>query len=511
MKSAHYALGFYREGPTLKAVLIHREKGQIEIDLCRTFEIKEENNVKPLDILSSQLAGKQVTIASGLDTWDILVRELSLKLKTKRSILSILPFQLESLIPYPLEETILLPFFKKKDKETTEVKLFATLTNSLNRHFAELSQLGIDPDVVSSTPSALGRTAKHLFPSVSSFFIYHLGAERSCAFFFVEGNLEFSHSSSICWKQFAEALEKDLPEETPEQREETFHSLDPADLSSFPHLEKLLLQLQREFDRLLYFLQKKEGTQEIQEVFLAGKTSPLFEKFLKSALPSFSGKICTWREASDFAIPLGLALDALLEDSLSVQFRQGNFASPKPAQKRKKLIANYLLSCAVLTAVIGVGSLLCLKKKESALKNRLSIYRSTESIAYVPTGSLSEEISSWTQAIAKQKAPFPYSLSAPKVSDLLAWLSSHPKLKEGVEIKHVRYSLEKYPKLGAPSRESYQAKVELELSASTPKLAREFHDALLSADPIIDSSIPVTWDVRPQGYSAIFFLKGVKP
>jgi len=55
--------------------------------------------------------------------------------------------------------------------------------------------------------------------------------------------------------------------------------------------------------------------------------------------------------------------------------------------------------------------------------------------------------------------------------------------------------------------ESYQAKVELEFKASTPTLAREFHESLLKDDSFVNTSQEVTWNASKNLYNASFYLR----
>ena len=116
-------------------------------------------------------------------------------------------------------------------------------------------------------------------------------------------------------------------------------------------------------------------------------------------------------------------------------------------------------------------------------------------------------LAQWKQSLASQTRPFPYLLSVPKVSDVLAWLSTHPQLllHTGIEIQKVHYSLVQYPKLQQASLQT-QAKVDLEFTASTPTAARAFHDALLRGEGPVDAKQKVAWTVHQNIYHTSFYL-----
>lgn len=92
--------------------------------------LKKENNrilvenlltdVKLLDTI------KQKTVISGLPTHAIARREVCLDLKRSKEILATLPFQIEPLTPFPIEETVVCPLLYKAPNGGTEVVVFLT-------------------------------------------------------------------------------------------------------------------------------------------------------------------------------------------------------------------------------------------------------------------------------------------------------------------------------------------------------------------------------------------------
>ncbi|MBS0653899.1 MAG: hypothetical protein JSR39_10305, partial [Verrucomicrobia bacterium] len=67
----------------------------------------------------------------------------------------------------------------------------------------------------------------------------------------------------------------------------------------------------------------------------------------------------------------------------------------------------------------------------------------------------------------------------------------------------------KHPKLGEAGG-VYAAKVDLELTSSTPRLAREFHDALLKGDRIVNAKKEIKWNAQQNTYWTSFELNLVK-
>lgn len=100
----------------------------------------------------------------------------------------------------------------------------------------------------------------------------------------------------------------------------------------------------------------------------------------------------------------------------------------------------------------------------------------------------------------------------PRVSDLLAWLSSHPNIVIGgddpkaISLESLAYSMVKRPEKGK-LKEHYQVRVDLEFSAPSPTMARELHDALLTPNAFIDPKTELKWSVHRGHFKATFFLK----
>jgi hypothetical protein len=127
----------------------------------------EEFEEVPLDILQD----KNLHIVTGLSSEDVVRREVTLKLTKHAAIVKALPFQLESLLPFSLEETVVHPFFYGH-ADKTDVVAFATTRLALKKHLNVLQEKKIDPAQVSCTPIALARFAKLLFSEHSLSWVY---------------------------------------------------------------------------------------------------------------------------------------------------------------------------------------------------------------------------------------------------------------------------------------------------------------------------------------------------
>lgn len=456
-----YYLALHIDGQEWKMALIERDK--------KHFKIVELDSsiVKLLDILSQKTPCILVT---GIDSWHIFLREFSFKLRFKREILSVLPFQIESQLPHPLNELILLPLFHKRKEGSTSVSLFALTKAHLKDHLESLRHLAFDPDIVSSTPSALSRFAAHYFPDHPSLIVYHLGLEKSSYIAISEGNIILSQTQN------------------------------------FGSLSEALGNFEKDLDRLCAYIKKK--CPSITEILMTGEASaglPVTALLTKvfsahfSLLPFPSDD----ERLKKYAIPLGLCLDAFKQDKQSVQFRVGPFVSEKKVQRRAKWTKSYLAACLCLLLVTSLGGQFYLKKRENHIASLLhSVYPQAKNL------SIDEGVLEFESSLSKNKSSFPFALTVPKVSDVLAWAGQHPKLR-GIEMTHLHYVLVKYPKLESPSS-PYQAHVELSFKTSSSRLAREFHDALLKGDDIVNAKQEIQWNTDQNNYRTSFYLNPLK-
>lgn len=167
------ALGIHIEGETLKVALLCKIKNKIHVEWTQSLA----RDVNPLDMLEN----KPAIVVTGLGPLSMVRREVSLKLKNERAILAALPFQVETLIPYPAEETILIPRFYPN-----KTVLFATTKCFLKSHLEQMQAYGINPDVVSATGVALARWGEWSFSEQKNLCLLQSG----CCVLFSEGKVE---------------------------------------------------------------------------------------------------------------------------------------------------------------------------------------------------------------------------------------------------------------------------------------------------------------------------------
>lgn len=466
-----FYIGISLEKAECKAAILKKEKNTISVHSLHCFP-SSHDNVKLFYNLPPFQEKESANISSGLICSDLFIRKLHIPLKEKRKLLAALPFQLESLLPFAAESVILCPLFRSLGKQMTSVTAIATAKKNLSFHLEQLEELGIQPDTVSCVPMALIRFGLKEFPEEKKVLCFEAVGERLSCIVYEEGELILSQSILLPSDPDAGAIE----------------------------LEKLLV-----------FLKQKGVADENTPWFFSGDTENA-----TALSQAFHGKKLEAKnpEHASFAVPIGLALDALSGDLSSVQFCQKNYTPKKTWQMRKKATLSYLSLCLGAALLMAVCGKVMLNQKQKLLSEELQKHLSpslAKGDLSTPEG-IEEALYQWEKSAKGKKSAFPFLASVPKVSDVLAWLSAHPTLsteeggaKEGVQFKSLHYSLTRYPKIGEAAA-PYAAQVSLEFTSETPRAARDFHEALLRGDPIVNSKKEIKWHTQNQTYQTTFEL-----
>jgi type IV pilus assembly protein PilM len=471
-----FTIGLTLEKEAFRIAVLKREKKSIAIESLQTFP-HGPDNVKLFYNLSPFHTGKEVHIVSGLANSDVFIRKLHLPLRDKRKILATLPFQLESLIPFSNENPIICPLLKPLSKQMTAVTVIATTQMHLSSLITALKEIDVEPDTISCHPIALVRFARWQFPQEFRILCFDVRDQKiSCVL--LEGK-ELILSQTI-----------------------------PLGEKQEPALE---------LEKLSMFLKQKGAVDDQTPWLLTGDYNGFLTELLSRIFPGQKLELSD-HHLTLYAVAVGLALDADAADRSSVQFCQKRFTPEHTLQMRKKKTVHYLGLCLIAALLMSVGGSFLLNKKQNKLIENLQNYLSSpiskESLS--SANQIEEKLHEWENSLRGQKSSFAFLPTVPKVSDVLAWLSAHPAFateeegqKEGIEIKSIHYSLSKYPKIGDASS-PYTAQVELEFTSVAPRSARDFHEALLKGDQIVNAKKEVKWQTQNQSYHTSFELnKGI--
>ncbi len=469
-----FYIGITLEKDAFRVAVLKKEKNSVSVESLHTFPYGPDN-VKLFYNLPPFHTGKESLVASGIAASETFIRKLHLPLKEKRKILAALPFQLESLIPFSSEAPIVCALLKPLGKQMTSVTVIATSQETLSTHLKALKDLDIASDCVSCAPTALMRFGRWKFADRNRILSFDVRDQRISCVVYEGKEMILSQTLPICSN------------------------------------DEVLIEL----EKLAVFLKQKGAIDEQTPWLLTGELH-----FAEQMRKVFQGEILQLEETdqADYSISIGLALDALESDEASVQFCQKEFTPSHTLMNRKKKAFYYLAFCLGAALLMTTASSLMLGKKQRILADRLQGYLSP-SLSSGPLSSpeeFEEKLFEWEKSLRGQKNGFAFLPNVPRVSDVLAWLSAHPSFatedggqKEGIEIKSLHYSLTKYPKIGESSS-PYTAQLELEFSAQTPRSARDFHEALLKGDQIVNAKKDVKWQTQNQTYQTSFELnKGV--
>lgn len=437
------ASGICVEGQTLVVAHVVKEGGAMRIERCENLE------APPSD--------KQGLLVSGLEGDALVFRTTTLPLKGKRRVLAALPFQLEGLLPFPSDQ--LVAAVSLRTKGSTQAAIHATSKTALHKTLDALSAWGIAPDQLSCASAALARLAAWLFPAEPDCIVLH-------------------------------------------SRESALHCVVIKDKSIALSQSISLRARDAELERLALFINEKVSGSQTMPWVLLGNQDPALLSACQTIFNTQPLSV-THAEAHTHTLAIGYALDALSKDG--IQFLQREFTPPQTLKTQKRSGIIYAASCTALFILFSLCSTLILNKKSRALSDKYHSYFRGE-------GSIQEGLDKLELSLSKTKNTSPFFPTVPNVSEVLSWLSTHPALttaeglvKEGVEIKEVHYQLVKFPSLDEPSL-PYQAQVEIIFTATMPRLARDFHEALLKGDAIVNGKKELKWNAAGNQYSTAFEL-----
>lgn len=500
------ALGLELTPSALLAAELSLKNGAPHLDQLIEIETtKVHDDVKPLykEGEESKLLKlvNQTLSVTALPTSHVLVRPLEVKLPKIGDVDTVLDFQAEPLLPYTAEDGVI----DRIHLYSTDTSSFLTIQAARNDHlFSEIgkwSDLTIEPEMISSVPSAIAAFSSALVATENPHFIVHIGEkEITCALVHLD-------------KLYA-----------------------AQSVSNSDDLDRLMIQVQK----VLYAFLSKYKQNDVKEILFTGdeslakKLSPVLRKELdlKRITPKQSDAFqASLIELQRYAVPIGAALTALPGHPQPINFRQKEFTYPHPWKRIKGPIFTYLGTCVLLTFAAYVLGNFYIGSQEAEIRQSYvsllsDIQKPYEEIERKVQGSkgrsippeqlsrygIQKRLSALEKEIESAPQSFPLQPNTPRVSDLLGWLSSHPHVagKEGskdhLELESLSYKMVKRPD-SSKKREKYQIKVDLEFKAPNPTYAREFYDILLSPNDFVDPKQEVKWGTSRGKYQTSFFLK----
>jgi type IV pilus assembly protein PilM len=470
--TSNQALGIHLEGGELRHAFLSGNSNEITIQsLTSTKEVKQ------LDLPAGVSPGNTL-IASTVGSEVLFSRSLKLPGGSFSKLESIVPFQAEPLLPFPLEDAILDWQVISKSENSLTLSLLAVQKKQLKQHLESFSAYKVNPEATTTSSAALAQFVHQYYPSEKQRIVINFGHNHSLVTLVSAGFVQETH-------HIAEELES-------------------------ARLNHKLQQAVTAMER------NSKGARE-ECVFLTGETDTL------PSLP-FSNQIL---ENANYAIAIGTALSYLDSTPEPLNLRQGEFAYETPLRRYQQPAFITISLSIALALLLWLSGNSWLNRKEESLKtdyyelltalNKTPHQIDTEidRSPDAPPSSLSfTQIRRRTQHLETllrgQADTFPLKPNLPQVSDLLAWLATHPEiLKEGelpISIQSLSYTMVKRPE-ASNKRQRYQVRVELDFSAATPRRARELHDSLRAPNAMVDPKTDVKWSTSQDLYKAVFLLK----
>lgn len=535
--SSTISIGLERTPTGIKSASIKANGTPPPLNHLFTFQ-KNTDDVKQLYI-------HHPIITTGLDAKEILIRPLKLPLVKEKDIDEALVFQAEPLLPYPADQAYLAYQVISKTAESSDLTLFAVRKEAVQAHLDPWQLLQIEPEKISSVPSALCEFASTYLSAEKTFLILHLHHQEMTCSLIKEGKLWASFTQPEGFNLLLEAQAKEKETSLPQ----TDSEWEAIDQDKQKPLSKALKRLQKEVAKMGFALAKECKSGSIEGIAVTGEAAEwhgLSQILVRPLnLPLLTCAPVGEYLSSDlhyYAVPIGLALSSLPGRPQGIDFRQQESAYPYPWRRLKIPLALYFTSILLLTLSFYFFGQLYLRDQENEIKQTYidllaTIKKSHEdfetsflaknprahdafhgeipAIEQLKQEDFPQRLAFLQKELQATPDSFPLFPNTPRVSDVFAWLSQHPAVisldDEGnqqtkLQIDNFSYIMVKRPQQGK-KQEKYQVKIEIEFTSPTPKLAREFHDALITPNDWVDPKSEVKWNANRGKYKTSFFLK----
>ncbi|MEI8365375.1 MAG: hypothetical protein WCF65_03060 [Parachlamydiaceae bacterium] len=561
-------LGLDLDAFSLKGAALSFVRGAVRIDSLFDYPVETsveiDGIVKPLYTAEQKAAldalSDDYLVVTTAATRDVLIRPLELRLTKDKDIDAALIFQVETILPYPTENAVVDKLLLSKNKEGSKLTILAIRKDHLKQQVEMWKNLEIEPEVISAAPQALTLFTRQYLGKMTPLYVLHLGIDNSFCILMDEGKLITAQAIPEGLNSFINLLaqERGIDQKTAfEELVKINFNIPHSNDTSF---KTCLDAFRMSITRTIYSIGKQMKGREVNEIFVTGfgasveglvntLCAPLNKTRL--FLPETLGNETPHDELLAYALPIGEALSAFPSSRDQINFRQQEFSYPEPWKRLKHPLMQYIALCVAVAislfifgkAYVGYKAgevkrqyieLLDMMNKpyndfEREYAGKTSSIEGTNSEQIVSVKKLSsEEIQYRLDFLEKeiQATPqiFPLYPNVPLVSDVLAWITSHPVFlnnKEAVEggeagtlastedllhIDSFTYTMIKRPE-PTKKQEKYQIKIDLEFSSSIPKKAREFHDALIAPNDLVDPKGEIKWSSNRDRYRTSFYLK----
>lgn len=440
-----------------------------------------------------------------------LLRRLHFKISSAKQIEKILPFQVESLTSMNLEKIVYTTILRPQKSET-DATVYLTSKDRLKKKLEELNAYSIAPDRAVAAFAALAKFSKHFLPDLSSTFVVDLGSQEWSCIWIENHEIKKGFTIDQGIESILSALWEDLKKVVFQKEvERTCCQMDLLQLNHLqhPHLAEKLEEARNALANVLHSFQKESGPKPI--VF-TGRTDAFIHlcQYLVQPMPELS--LVSNETISIDEQKCAIAIGSAIEEE--TQFLTGEY-TPKKTWERAGTwaLSLLLLSLSLTTGMFFYGRAKLQSEKETLAGSFQQLLQGSDRklSESLFLNNIEQGIEEAALAIQKYDKETPYILQSPNVTEVLAWLSSHPLImalqetEDPIKIQNVKYQLTSYPHIDA-MRDGYSAKVDLEFSVNSPMSARKFHEALLQEE-FINGKEELTWESSGNVYQTSFVLK----
>ncbi|MEI8300444.1 MAG: hypothetical protein WCG10_02375 [Chlamydiota bacterium] len=511
-------LGLHLEKKTLTLALIHREKKLFQIKNLQKISLEDPQKIERL--LTSFVGEKTWTI-SILETKHVLLRSLEMIFKTKGAFLKALPFQLDQLIPYPLEEGIILPLFEKRllfQKPTSStVTLLCLHEKTYKEHLSYYQKHHIDPDWIGYVPQGVYRFVCY-YTEETTCTILHMSEDSTHLVVMIKERLSYALQIDLGKDHFIQALQLDSGSFIKEELDQLFEGFTFGNLSEerFPHFFTCIRKFSCELDRFFYFLIQKNPSEKLDRfVFL--KEADFLKQFIGVLEKSLGTSIYSvdsdeMLSLAEYAIPIGVAIDGFSKDGKKVQFKKPCEITLNLKRCFIKKIGKYALACVICSVFSFFSSQLILKAKENSLDKQLS-YLIKNYASELPAFQKNEQdhsiLTRLKQAekyLNKTKKPYGYYLTPTSVSSFLEKIIQDDRFKEGLRLEELEYTLENYPSIEHPEI-PYKICVRCSVTSLKQNVVEVFFQELAQKSALLEEGTQIDLTKKDLRYEASFYLK----
>lgn len=546
-------VGLQKEGMKIKAVHLALEKSKIVLKDLYSIDINSDGTTDPINFLDLTEQGKKLTEQikkhlsyTAISSSETLIRTLFVQLKKDKDIQSVVQFQAEPIIPFAMDACVIDWMKIDQVEDGSNLVIFAVKKEHIIRHIEEWKQFNIDPECISVVPAAIASFATYFLPHEDSYYIVHIGYKTTTCVLVYNKKLIAAQFIPKGIEDLIEALKQDetIDDEQAISRLSTF-TFSPENFINHPAVASVAGYLRIEVMKIFFGLSKQLKGEELSKVLITGEGGALsgMRLWLTKELKKEALEIIPRDEFScdaatllRYDVPIGLALSGLPKVDFQIDLRMDELAYPKPWKRMIKPLIVYFATCLLFAWGVYFSSKASFGYQEDQVKEKFGSLLSIMNKSYVEfekeyekktDDTLPEPIENLTidelfdrlnflnEEIEKAPQPIALLPNTPRVSDVLAWLATHPNVvftgdntierKPLVQIQHFDYSLLKRPE-EKKRNNRYQVKIELEFTSPTPKLAREFHDALIEDSTFVDTKGEVKWSSNRGLYRTSFYL-----